>query len=57
MSWHHQPEIDMSSICMIRQAAATVRHLRRVGLHAQARTVAFEARRAIGAAALRRSVA
>jgi hypothetical protein len=47
----------MSSICMIRKAAATVRYLRQQGRHRKARDVAFTARREIGAILLRRSVA
>lgn len=58
--WHPNPtdqEHAMSAICMIRQAASTVRNLRNQGRRAEARTVAFTARRAIGAARLLGSVA
>ena len=47
----------MSAHCLTRHAALVVRRLRKAGLHAQARAVAFDLRREIGAAQLRKAVA
>lgn len=47
----------MSAHCLIRHTACIVRRLRAAGKHEEARTAAFEGRREIGAAQLRKAVA
>lgn len=47
----------MTTATLVSQAASRVRYLRKHGCHLEARAAAFEARRAIGAAALHRCIA